>query len=57
MNMTTGIADAMQEKAEKMTDEQKEEFKWYKKMKHNVFLKRKKLRTMQKNSRRKNRKN
>jgi len=56
MNMQAGMAEAMQEKAEGLTDEEKEEFKWYKKMKHRDFIKRKRQRAMQKSSRRKNRK-
>lgn len=56
MNIQAGLSEAMQEKSEGLSDEEKQQFKWYKKMKHRDFLKRKKARTTQKISRRKNRK-
>jgi len=56
MNIQAGLSEAMQEKSEGLTDTEKEELKWYKKMKHRDFIKRKRQRAMQKSSRRKNRK-
>lgn len=56
MNMQAGMAEAMEEKAESLSPEDKEKLKWYKKMKHQDFKRRKNKLKTQKLSRRKNRK-